>query len=215
MVPSPWISQLIDWFFPPVCVHCGREGAWLCGAAMTELQTQAVLLDPVAVPGLDRVIVRGSYDCPTLSQLIQKLKYQYWTGLQAVIGTVLEPVVGELLVDRATMIVPVPLHRRRRRERGFNQSLLIGRGLSSLVQIPVAEVLCRNRYTTPQAGLPERQRLTNIIGAFDQHSRVAKAPQSVILVDDVITTGSTMAECAGVLRQHGVKTIMAVALAKG
>ncbi len=207
------VTKLTDLIFPPLCVHCGREGAWLCPAATSSLDHEPLLIDPLPIRGVDRVITRGSYDCETLAQLIQKLKYHYWSGLSPVLVEVLKP-LSAAVADQDVSIIPVPLHHRRQRERGFNQSLFISQALGAITGRPVTDILRRTRYTTPQALLSAKERTTNIIGAFGR-GRVVTWPKSAILVDDVITTGSTIAECASVLRQHGVNRITAVALAKG
>lgn len=218
----PLFTTLIDLVFPPLCVHCGREGQWLCSAANTEVLQERVLTDPLSIQGVDRVIVRGSYDCEPLAQLVQKLKYHYWTGVSSLLQTAVEPLPPILRVSNDTVIIPVPLHGRRLRERGFNQSDYISRALSKITSLPISHLLVRTRYTPPQVKLSAQERTTNIIGAFDPSTRlrtsrwrISEWPKSVILVDDVITTGSTVAECAAVLRKHGVKKITAVAIAKG
>ncbi len=208
-------TTIINWVFPPLCVHCGREGAWLCVSAASQIDRAPLLDNPLSIAGVDRVIVRGTYDCPPLALVIQKLKYHYWTGLTDVLVGLLAPLQPQLADVGPAIIVPVPLHARRRRERGFNQAQLVSQALSRLTGWPVIDLLKRRRYTTPQAGLPAAERVRNIIGAFSDPGRIANWPPSAILVDDVITTGSTIAECASVLRQHGVKQIIAVALAKG
>lgn len=208
------VSSIIDAIFPPLCVHCGREGAWLCSAAQDLIRTEHIIVDPLAIPGVDRVYVRGSYDCEPLAQLIQKLKYHYWTGLAGVLDDVLKPLAKDLKISKSAVIIPVPLHSRRHRERGFNQSLIIGKVLSKATGLPQANLLQRTRHTTPQASLSATERTTNIIGAFGR-GKITNWPKTVILVDDVITTGSTIAECASVLRKYGVTKITAVALAKG
>jgi len=126
-------------------------------------------------------------------------------------------------VSPETVIIPVPLHSRRQRERGFNQSLIISRAVGKITGHKVIDLLNRTRYTPPQAQLSAQERVTNIIGAFDPSTRLRNKaqrkqkqwPQSVILVDDVITTGSTISACAEILRKNGVQKIIAVALAKG
>ncbi len=205
---------MINFIFPPLCVHCGTEGAWLCNTAQQELKRENVITNPIDIKHVDCVLVRGSYDCAPLAQLVQKLKYHYWTGVSDTLEAVLQPLVAELHVPKDTVIVPVPLHARRQRERGFNQSLIISKALSRLTGLRVANILQRQRYTTPQAHLSAVERTTNIIGAFSQGAE-KKWPKSVLLVDDVITTGSTISECAGVLRQNGVQKITAIAIAKG
>lgn len=216
-----FLPTIISWFFPPLCVHCQREGTWLCSAAQDDLAAEPVYRQPIVIPGMTAVCIRGSYDCRPLQQLIHRLKYSYWTGAAEVLRSVIEPLLTDLeRLPPDTVIVPIPLHGRRLRERGFNQSRLISRALAEMIHRPVVDLLKRNRYTTPQAGLPAARRLRNVVGAFaSERARLSLAatswPTSVILVDDVITTGSTMAECATVLRQHGVKQITAVALAKG
>jgi competence protein ComFC len=207
-------SSIINAIFPPLCVHCGREGAWLCSTSQDILRAERVIVNPITITGINSVLVRGSYDCEPLAQLIQKLKYHYWTGLAGVLDEVVTPLMKALDISKETVIIPVPLHSRRHRERGFNQSLIIGKALSKATGMPLVNLLQRTRYTTPQATLSAKERTTNIVGAFGRE-RVAKWPKSGILVDDVITTGSTIAECASVLRQHGVQQITAVALAKG
>lgn len=207
-------TTITDLFFPPLCVHCGREGKWLCGDASKRVESERVLIDPLPIQGVDCVVVRGSYDCEPLAQMIQKLKYHYWTGVSPLLQTVFEPLVPVLQAPPGAVIIPVPLHGRRIRVRGFNQSLYISQAISSLTGLPIKNLLARTRYTPPQAQLSAKERVTNIVGAFGKKT-VANWPKSGILVDDVITTGSTISECASVLRQHGVKHITAVALAKG
>lgn len=184
----------------------------MCRDGWAELDRVPVLIDPLVIPGVDRVLVRGAYDHQVLATLIKKMKYAYWTGLAEVLGDVMRPVAQRLESDEP--FVPVPLHGRRRRERGFNQAQTISRALAYPAVNRVKNWLKRSRYTQSQATLAAVQRQQNTRGAFAPVA-VANWPSSAILVDDVITTGSTIAECASVLRQSGVQHITAVAIAKG
>lgn len=209
-------QSFLNFIFPPPCVHCRREGAWLCPRAIELLQAEQAMADPITVVGIDRMVIRGSYDNAILGAIIRQIKYHYWTALSEVFDGVLSPCIPLLgSLPSETIIIPVPLHTRRQKERGFNQAVLIARSLSRLTDYPVQAILQRTRYTKPQAKLGESERHRNIDGAFVVRPTLEMTPLCGILVDDVLTTGSTLSECASVLRQAGVKHIIAVALAKG
>jgi ComF family protein len=112
------------------------------------------------------------------------------------------------------LLIPVPLHSSRLRSRGFNQAVLLGEVLSRQWHIPLLrQGLKRTRATTPQMELNRTERLTNLRGAFVVTDTAALANRSIMLVDDVFTTGSTLAECAQVLRQAGCLQVSAVTIA--
>jgi ComF family protein len=101
-------------------------------------------------------------------------------------------------------IIPVPLHYRRLRQRGFNQASLLARGLGSLLQIPVDYFsLKRTRWTDPQIGLSRKQRAANVKGAFSLKSAKKIKGKGILLLDDVLTTGETVNQCVGVLKKDG------------
>ena len=114
------------------------------------------------------------------------------------------------------VLVPVPLHPRRLRERRFNQSAELARTLSKLSGLPCRELLSRTRYTTAQAALSRKERLKNLAGAF---SLMPGAPLpmhgNILLIDDVFTTGSTAHECATVLKNAGAQRIIVLTVARG
>jgi ComF family protein len=114
----------------------------------------------------------------------------------------------------ADVLIPVPLHRRRERERGYNQSELLARELGQLTGVPVAtEVLRRTMDTPPQVSMSgHRERRRNIANAFQCTGEVSG--QRVLLIDDVVTTGSTMAACAAPLKAAGATSVWGLALAR-
>ena len=117
-------------------------------------------------------------------------------------------------VDSPEAIIPVPLHRSRLRERGFNQALEIAQPLSTALGIPIrADVLERKRATSAQSDLDAVARRRNVRGAFEMTNTVA-SPSHVALVDDVMTTGTTVRECARVLHKAGVSRIDVWAIAR-
>jgi competence protein ComFC len=113
------------------------------------------------------------------------------------------------------LIVPVPLHPKRLRWRGFNQSLLLARQVSRLYGVPVDPfVLCRARETAPQTLLAEDERRKNVRGAFAVHPEKSLKKQKVLLVDDVYTSGATVNECSRALVQGGATEVTVLTLAR-
>lgn len=116
------------------------------------------------------------------------------------------------------MVVPVPLHKARLRERGYNQSLLLAQVAGDVWRLPVREeVLVRTVNTRHQVELPRAQRLTNVAGAFavPEQAREAVRGQHILLIDDVMTTGSTLLACARALHEAGAAAVESVTLAAG
>jgi ComF family protein len=163
--------------------------------------------------GFDAAYSFGAYET-RLRDLIHLYKY-------GKIRTLARP-LGELLVqalprdERFDAIVPVPLHWRRRWQRGFNQSELLARVVSRRTGIPVIAALRRERHTAMQAGLSNSSRRRNVTGAFACRGALAKRIEGrrILLIDDVMTTGSTAAACAAVLRRAGARRVALLALAR-
>jgi ComF family protein len=113
------------------------------------------------------------------------------------------------------LIMPVPLHPRKLRERNFNQSLLLARSAAHLLGAELDFLsLRRIKYTQPQTGLKSNERRKNVRGAFEVVNRNVVKGRSVLLVDDVTTTGSTLNECARTLRRAGAREVFCLTLAR-
>ena len=113
------------------------------------------------------------------------------------------------------LIVPVPLHPKRLRWRGFNQSLLLARQVSRLYEVPIDPfVLCRDRETAPQTQLTEDERRRNVRGAFAIQTGKSLKGKGVLLVDDVYTSGATVNECSRALIRGGAKVVYVLTLAR-
>jgi ComF family protein len=117
-------------------------------------------------------------------------------------------------MQQAEALVPVPLHAARLRQRGFNQSLLLAQHAGRLLGIEVKDALIRTRRTDAQVNLGSEQRKINVAGAFAVQPRLPVAGLSVVLIDDVITTGSTLSACAKALRSAGATSVTAASLAR-
>jgi ComF family protein len=111
--------------------------------------------------------------------------------------------------------MPVPLHKKRLRQRGFNQALLLAYGISKKYGLTLSfDNLARTRHTKPQVELSGKDRIANVAGAFSLRRPEMLAGRSVVLVDDVFTTGATLNECSRVLKDAGATRVMALTLAR-
>lgn len=145
--------------------------------------------------------------------LVAGAKFQGRLDQARLLGLCLARAVLETNIERPDLIIPVPLHPRRLRERGYNQALEIAHALSGETAIPVAAGLClRKRAITPQERLDKEARRRNVHGAFAIKSLLGVG--HVAILDDVVTTGSTAAEVARVLRQAGAERILLWAVAR-
>ena len=165
-----------------------------------------------------RAVAYGSYD-GALRDLIHLLKYEGVRPAANVLGRMLADAAEALPELDAPVVVPVPLHAARQRERGFNQAELIARAAAKIMGPgrvgPVdAGVMRRKRATDSQTGLTRHQRRENIRGAFEVVRKDAVKDRDVMVVDDVFTTGTTAAECARVLRRAGAARVFVATVAR-
>ena len=169
-------------------------------------------------PDFDRAVSFGEYD-GALRGLIHLLKYDNVLPAATVLGQALAESISQLgpfTADARPLLVPVPLHAGKRRERGFNQSeQILRRAMEHLpTRLEVAPVLKRQRYTHSQVGLTREERIANLRDAFRvTDSRPVKG-RAVIVVDDVMTTGTTVSECARVLKKAGAEPVWAATVAR-
>lgn len=211
----------LDFIYTPLCPLCDAVLADnrkpLCPACQARLPRLSRPFTPseAANPAYDTVLAVYDY-CPEIQQLVHSLKYHGRRELACALGSEMGRMLAGLGMDRTAAVVPVPLHPRRARERGYNQSLLLARAAAAVCSFPVQNTLLRRlRETAPQARLSREQRDLNVRGAFAlSKRRLADLPEAVILVDDVFTTGSTLNECARVLKKGGVESVICSTLAR-
>jgi ComF family protein len=164
---------------------------------------------PIAsMPDLDAVASVFQYE-GRAAQAIRNLKYHRITSLARPMSRLMAQTLEQQSWD-IDLVVPVPIHFSRRCARGFNQAELLCEAIS---QSQSKKSLLRIRRTPPQVGLSRDRRLTNLIGAFRAMPEVAD--KSVLLVDDVITTGTTASECARMLRTAGASRVFGLVFARG
>jgi ComF family protein len=217
----------------PVCEECLTQirpmGGLLCGVCGERVQA-AYALPAVdggfrcpecsrTSPPFTRAIAYGSYE-GGLRELIHLLKYGGMRPAANVLGRMLAEAIAALeLENRNLAVIPVPLHKTKRRQRGFNQADLIARSALKLQAAPgclllAPDVLERKRETSSQIGLTAHQRRENLRGAFTVNGAEQIKDREVLLVDDVLTTGTTASECARVLLRAGARRVWVATVAR-
>jgi ComF family protein len=233
------LDRWAGWVLPPRCVLCRRPGQRPAFDLCTDCEVEIPLVpDPCPRCGLpchegEGATVDGCPRCRTVhlpysrclapwryefpvTRLVQGLKYEGALANARVFGTRLARAAAEINNRwcSATLVVPMPLHPSRLVERGFNQSHEIARVVTRLLDLELAgHALRRNRATAPQVGLDRAARLGNLRGAFSADPGTVNG-MHVILVDDVVTTGSTAVEAASTLRAAGAATVEVWAAAR-
>lgn len=180
----------------PRCPRCAlpAPGGYVCGRC---------LADP---PNFDATIAVFAYSFPA-DVLVQGLKFRSELALASLLSDELQAELRAGPAEAVDLIVPVPLHDLRLRERGYNQSMEIARGLAARLDAPLAPDLCdRVRNTAAQLDLPWKERRENVRGAFS--CRRAVEGKRVAVVDDVMTTGATLSEVAFTLKKFGAARVV-------
>jgi len=164
-------------------------------------------------PPFESTTVLGSYDAD-LRRLIHLLKYERMRPLATRLGRSLGARVAAAGVS-VDVVIPVPLHWRRRLSREFNQAALIARELAVEIDSECKPYwLRRLKATAPQAGLTDRERIQNVRGAFRAAAAEKVRGRRVLIVDDVMTTGSTLSACARAVKRAGAESVVVAALAR-
>lgn len=211
------ITYIIDTIFPRVCGGCGTHGTLLCAKCITHI---------LRTPSSTHSFITAVFDYrnPLIRRAIWRFKYKNVRGFAEVFGERLyEEIVGDLgeslhiSKSETFLLVPIPLHKKRRRERGYNQSELIVRAILKNDAENIFErspqALLRVRETKPQAKSEKRAaRFENLRGAFRADPTRVRG-RNILLVDDVTTTGATLAEARKALRKAGARSVRAYAVA--
>jgi ComF family protein len=234
-----FFQALLDVFLPPICHICREfiphaDEIHICPDCRRQLPLVISPLCPVCgipfigtgddhrcgqcltqPPRFDTARAAFLYE-GAMRDLIHSFKYDRRSHLRRPLTLlVLEELCAFLQDAEPQIIVPVPLHRSRLRQRGFNQAVLLGTLLARRLSLPMLpDALVRTRRTEPQIELSAAERRSNVKGAFSVKRSGDIAGKRVLLLDDVMTTGSTMNECAGELKKSGVNRVIAVTIAR-
>lgn len=231
------LRAVLATFFPDRCVGCQKSGTILCAVCRGQLHpcpASCVGCDVAQfddsslckrcarrehIP-LNKLFVVFSYRTPVVRASIHAFKYHNIRRLAPILAAGAEkfaPSLQKTLGKETALVAPIPLSRRRLRKRGFNQSALIASEFSKFLALPLdANLLKKIIETKPQVETANRkERLANIRGAFVVRENADIKKKTILLVDDVLTTGATVAEAARALKHAGAARVIGIALAKG
>lgn len=233
-----WLGKLktvaLDLLFPPHCASCQRLGAWLCADCLNKIEAIELPVcqvcglpltgdrhmavcgrcqhSPIQIDGLRAYAIHAG----PLRKAIHEFKYEDLRGLAGLLGQLMADGWNRLAPPHLELdaIVPVPLHRSRERQRGYNQAALLARELGACLQLPVVEdAVIRSRATAPQVDLGVEARRANVQDAF-QFKGNGLSGKCVLLVDDVCTSGATLESVCLVLRGAGASSVWACTLTR-
>jgi len=226
------LKSLADFVYPPICYGCDTEidEGLVCEGCRLALFTHELAVCPKCgrpctrtaetcgqcrtAFSLSRVRALGLY-VPPFDKLVQAFKYSGKTKVGELLGLALSALVQQdEVLSAADAVCPVPLHPARLRERGFNQSLLLAAAISISTSIPLAEYITRIKNTSTQTAKPKPEdRMKNLAGAFRLRSDARVGGKTVLLVDDVMTTGATLDQAAQPLLRGGAASVLGVVVA--
>jgi len=190
---------------PPICTHCGGHTNPANAASTPPVCSHCV----GATPAVSAARAAGLH-VGSLRAIVHALKYDGRRSLATPLAALMRS-AGAELIQSCDAVVPVPLHPSRRRERGFNQA----EDLARHIGLPVVRALKRTRHTATQTALPAAERQANVAGAFIAGRQARQIRErTVLLIDDVRTTGATLEACASALREAGAREVCALTAAR-
>lgn len=212
-----FINYLLDFIWPQFCLGCGKEGSLCCAYCLNDIILEYDFA--VSWPDKNDLSFNAGYICCHYqNQLVQKIlktyKYSYLENMSDLLINILERQARRLELPADTIITNVPLHRRKLKERGFDQTKILATGLAKQLGLSYQLLLRRIRYTKTQAQLKKAERQKNVAKVFEAPSAAGGAGRTILLIDDITTTGATLNEASRALRQAGYSQIICLVLAK-
>ncbi len=234
-------TGLFDILFPKYCVSCGLEGSYCCVSCQLQLESlypvvcfgcrQSVMFGELCADcqprfSFDGVIIAADYEDEIVGTIIKQCKYRFIKELGDVMGWFLAQKIKKLLEKCngnsafekdffQSLVIAMPLSRRRQRQREFNQAELVVDFFAHYFSLISLNTILARNHRRPQASLSESARQENLTGSFFIKTNSVVISKMVLVVDDVITTGATLEEAARVLKAAGVEKVWGLMVAKG
>lgn len=206
-----WKTALLDLFFPPKCAFCGRLGVHgVCEACESALPRMETALREGAPFG--KCAVPLKYEGMVRKALL-RYKFHGARGAAEGFGALLARCAAEELGGEFDVVTWAPVSDKRRKSRGYDQAYLLARHAARAWETEPAALLKKRRDTPPQSGLGAAERRGNVLGVYEAQNAAQIENARVLLIDDIITTGSTLGECVRVLREAGAQSVVCACLA--
>jgi len=224
----------LDFLFPKYCVNCRKIGAYICANCFSYLSFDVSMICLVcnrgSIDGLthpkckSKYAIDGAFSAIAYKGIVKKLIYNfkykpYLSDLKnTLVELFYESIIQQEIFQKANefspILVPIPLHKNRLRKRGYNHSQLLAEGLSKKLNLKAIEILKRKKETKSQFGLDLKKRKENIKDAFILNAKYIIHNTNILLVDDILTTGSTLLEAAKTLKKSGARRVWGLTLAR-
>ncbi|MFH1938142.1 MAG: hypothetical protein ABIJ60_01245 [Patescibacteria group bacterium] len=222
---------ILDLLFPINCLECNQEGKFICSACFKKIPINEKDIKFNKDSVLNKLIIASNYSYPLIKKAIHRYKYDFVKELANPLGQLMIKKLNQQNI-KDSILIPIPLHLKRLRWRGFNQADLLAQHIGKELNIPVINnLLIRTKHTLPQAKIENAQeRQQNIKQAFSLEVRPQKVgtfskkvplfrsdleSKTLILIDDISTTGATLKECAKILKPLKPKEIYGLVISKG
>ena len=214
------LQNLLDFVWPQFCLGCKTEGILCCGFCLND-----VLLEEIAQIDwpdkkdfhFDACYICCDYKNKLVQKIIKNYKYGYLENMADLLVDILEKQSRRLNLPKDIIISNVPLHKRKQKIRGFDQTAILAKKLSERLELAYNPLLKRTKHTQAQAQLSKTERQKNMADAFEileAAPSCARRLTSILMIDDVTTTGSTLDQAAKTLKQAGWENIYCLAIAK-
>lgn len=228
--------NFIDFIFPKRCINCRIIGSYLCDSCFSllsfEVENSCFVCNRKSLDGLTHPLCRGKLKIDgcfaslsykgVVKKLIYVFKYKpYLADLCDLLSElfyegIIQNEVFYSIDKKESLIVPIPLNKKRERQRGYNQAFLLARKIASRLNLPFADILKRKRGTKPLSEMTKEERQEEIKNVFSiSSSSLDIRGKTIFLVDDIATSGATLSEAAKVLKLNGVKKVYGLVLAHG
>lgn len=218
---SNWVKKLLnnllDFIWPQFCIGCNREGSVCCAYCLNDilLKERANISWPKENYCFEQCLVCCDYHNQLVKKIIKQYKYSYLENMSDFLVNILEKQARRICLPKDTIISNVPLHSKKKKQRGFDQTEILAKKLAKKLDLKYIPLLIRTRQTKTQAQLSKSDRQKNVQGVFKASSAGdAGVAGNILLIDDIATTGSTLNQACLALKNIGYQKITCLVIAK-